>query len=271
VQRPDEAPEEIRAKMVIAADGASSKFGQRAGITRDVNRPMGIAARRYYKTEREIGPWFESWLELTDSQGRNFPGYGWVFPVEDGLMNVGAGLLNTFVGFKDLSAQNVLETFSGMLPERFDMDEEHAQGRVLSGPLPMGMSRRPPAVPGLLLVGDAGGLVNPFNGEGICMAMDTGKLAAELVAGALSSGREGLAQVYPAVLQERYGSYFWIGRKFVGALGHPEIMRVATKYGLTQRGLMKFLLRLMSGLSDGKDGDWQDKLLASLEKLAPAA
>ncbi len=268
---PDAEPETVRAKVVIAADGASSRFGGQAGVERDGTRPLGIAARRYYTTTRDIGPWFESWLEMQDDEGRSFPGYGWIFPVGEGRMNVGAGLLNTFVGFKDLSAKRVFDVFGGMLSPEFEVTPEHEDGPVLSGPLPMGFNRRPSAQPGLLLVGDAGGVVNPFNGEGIAFAMDTGKLAAELVYGSLATGRQGLAQIYPAMLQKQYGQYYWIGRKFVGALGHPEIMRFATRYGLPRRGVMKFLLKLMTGLTDGKEGDWQDRLLHVLERIAPAA
>lgn len=263
--------EVIRAKVVIASDGASSKFGSQAGIERDPRRPMGIAARRYYTITRDIGPWFESWLELEDAQGRNFPGYGWIFPVEPGVANVGAGLLNTFVGFKDISAKRAMETFTSMLGPKFECGDENAVGKILSGPLPMGMNRQPSAVPGLLLVGDAGGIVNPFNGEGIAFAMDSGELAAELVFGSLATDHRALAQIYPAMLEERYGGYYWIGRKFVGALGHPELMRLATKYGLPRKGLMKFLLKLMSGLTDGREGNWEDRLIAMFERMAPVS
>ena len=90
----DEEPYQVRAKLVIAADGASSRFGSVAGIRRDPGRPIGIAARRYYRTDRDLGPWMESWLEVSE-QGKMMPGYGWVFPVSEGVINVGAGLQNT--------------------------------------------------------------------------------------------------------------------------------------------------------------------------------
>ena len=77
---------------------------------------------------------------------------------------------------------------------------------MLSGPLPMGLNRAPQAVPGMLLVGDAAGAVNPFNGEGIAYAMETGEMAAELVHEALvQRPARARAMLYPTALRERYG------------------------------------------------------------------
>src|SRR3990170_1008039 len=172
-------PVEISARMVLAADGAASRFGGQAGIRRDASRPLGIAARRYYRTSRDVGPWFETWLDLWEN-GQMLPGYGWIFPVRPGVVNVGAGLLNTFRNFKEISARRVFDVFVSMLPQEWGINEETVEGPFMSGPIPMAINRTPAAVPGMLLVGDAVGIVNPFNGEGIAYAMECAKLAAEL-------------------------------------------------------------------------------------------
>src|SRR5205823_12418420 len=153
----DHPVREVRARYVIAADGASSRFAQRVGVKRDASRPLGIAARRYYRSGHAKTAWLESWLDLWEGEAL-LPGYGWVFPLPDGTVNVGAGLLNTFTGFKDVSAQRLFDAFVHMLPESWRLSDETATSPVLSGPLPMGMNRRPLAMPGMLLVGDAGGL-----------------------------------------------------------------------------------------------------------------
>jgi geranylgeranyl reductase family protein len=264
------APRTIRAKFVLAADGASSRFAGHAGVRRDPTRPLGIAARRYYRWDRAQVPWLEAWLDLWEGE-QLLPGYGWIFPIDDEVVNVGAGLLNTFHGFKDLSAQRVFDVFIKMLPAEWGLNEETAIGPVRSGPLPMGFNRRPLAQPGVLLVGDAGGLVNPFNGEGISYAMETGQAAAELVFEALEKGKPGLAQVYPTLLRQRYGKYFAMGNVFVKAIGNPRIMAFATKHGLHREWLMQFALRMMANLTDGPKGDVHDKILAALEAVAPAA
>ena len=268
VQREDGPPEQVRARFVIAADGASSRFAQRAGVRRDPSRPLGIAARRYFRSPVAQDPYFLSWLDL--QRGDNYlPGYGWIFPVGDGILNVGAGLLNTARGFRTLSARKVYDLFVSRLPDEWGCTEENAAGPILSGPLPMGMNRTPLAVPGLLVVGDAGGIVNPFNGEGIAYAMESGRLAAELVHEALALDRPGLAHIYPTLLRERYGRYFSIGRAFVKAIGYPAVMRSAVRYGLPRERLMAFLLKVMANLTDGRDGDLDDRIMDALLRLAP--
>ncbi|HXF74074.1 MAG TPA: FAD-dependent oxidoreductase, partial [Actinomycetota bacterium] len=237
---------------------------------RDEGRPLGIAARRYFRAAVDPGPWLESWLDLWEGDAL-LPGYGWIFPLADGTLNVGAGLLNTFRGFRDISAQRLFDAFVRQLPRSWGISEETAEGPVRSGPLPMGMNRRPLAVPGMLVVGDAGGIVNPFNGEGIAYAMESAEVAAELIAEALLGGRPALAQMYPTVLRERYGRYFAMGRGFVRAIGNPAVMRTATRYGLPRPVVMRFAMRVLANLTDGRRGDANDKLMWALERLARAA
>jgi geranylgeranyl reductase family protein len=266
----DHAPMEIRARLVLAADGAASRLGAQAGVRRDPARPLGIAARRYYRIARHPGPWFESWLDLWEGD-HILPGYGWLFPLPDGTVNLGAGLLNTFEGFKDISAQRLFTAFAAMMPPEWGISEATAIGRVLSGPLPMGGSRQPAAVPGMLLIGDAAGMVNPFNGEGIAYAMESAEIAAELAYEALARGRPGIAQMYPTVLRQRYGPYFSLGRGFARAIGHPSVMRAATRYLLPNQRIMDFAMRMLANLTDGREGDAQDRLMYAIERMVPAA
>jgi geranylgeranyl reductase family protein len=269
LEDPGAEPTQVRARFVVASDGASSRLGGQAGVRRNPRRPLGIAARRYYRTSYHPGPWLDVWMDLWEGDDI-LPGYGWLFPLADGTVNVGAGLLNTFKGFKDISAQRLFDAFASMLGP-FGIDESSAEGRALSGPLPMGFSRTPAAVPGMLLVGDAAGLVNPFNGEGIAYAMESGELAAELLHDALVKDRPGLAHLYPSLLRERYGRYYTLGNLFVKGIGEPRVMRILTDYGLRVRPLMRFLVRFMGNLTDGKAGGAQDRLIDALERLAPAA
>jgi flavin-dependent dehydrogenase len=88
------------------------------------------------------------------------------------------------------------------MPGEWQFDDEHATGPVRGGALPMGFNRTPHYSRGVLLVGDAGGAVNPFNGEGIAYAMESGLLAAEVAAQALARpagpSRERALQGYPS-------------------------------------------------------------------------
>jgi menaquinone-9 beta-reductase len=265
----DVEPGTIRARYVLAADGAASRFATPVGVTRDASRPLGIAARRYFRVEYHPGPWIESWLDLWDGD-LLLPGYGWLFPIAGGRINLGAGLLNTFENFEDISAQRLFDTFARMLPPEWGIGEETAEGRVLSGPLPMGLNRSPRAVPGLLLIGDAVGAVNPFNGEGIAYAIETAKMAADLVHEALVRDRPGLTMQYPQVLEDAYGAYYAVGRQFAKLIGKPAIMGRATAHLLPHRAIMAFALRAMANLSDGRDGDLQDRMLDVAMRVAKA-
>ena len=123
----------------------------------------------------------------------------------------------------------------------------------------------------MLLIGDAAGAVNPFNGEGIAYAMETAEVAAELVHEALVRDRPGIAMMYPAVLRERYGDYFSIGRGFAKLIGRPAIMGRATKYMLPNRRVMSFAMRVMANLTDGPEGDRQDRLFHLMQRIASAS
>ena len=122
-------------------------------------------------------------------------------------------------------------------------------GPIRGAALPMGFNRQPHYDRGLLLVGDAGGMVNPFNGEGIAYAMESGRLAAEVIAQALRARQRrraasGRCRPTRAVMKDALGGYYTLGRFFVKMIGNPEVMRLATQYGLPRPILMRFVLKL---------------------------
>jgi flavin-dependent dehydrogenase len=126
----------------------------------------------------------------------------------------------------------------------------------------------------VLLVGDSGGMVNPFNGEGIPYAMESGELAAEVVAQALGRpegpSRERALAAYPAELKARYGGYYRLGGVFVKLIGNPQIMRIATKHGMPHPTLMRFVLKLLANLTDPRGGDAMDRIINAMTRVAPA-
>jgi menaquinone-9 beta-reductase len=139
----------------------------------------------------------------------------------------------------------------------------------------MGFNRQPHYTRGMLLVGDSGGMVNPFNGEGIAYAMESGEIAAQTIAQALArptaDARERALQGYPTVLKQTYGGYYTVGRLFVRAIGDDRVMRLATRHGLPHPVLMRFVLKLMANLTDPRGGDAMDKVVNALSRIAPAA
>jgi geranylgeranyl reductase family protein len=268
---------EYRAPVVLACDGNSARLALALGLHKREDRPMGVAVRTYYESPRHDDDWLESWLELWDHSTptpRLLPGYGWIFGVGDGTSNVGLGVLNTSAAFGKTDYRQMLRQWMDGTPEEWGFREENRRGEILGAALPMGFNRQPHYTRGVLLVGDAGGMVNPFNGEGIAYAMESAALAAEIVAQALGrtgEARERALQGYPTALKQAYGGYYTLGRVFVKAIGNPNVMKLATRHGLPHPTLMKFTLKLLANLTDPAGGDAMDRLINGLSKLAPAA
>ena len=268
----------FRAPIVIAADGNSSRLSLAMGLQKRDNRPLGVAVRTYYTSPRHDDDWLESWLELWDGEpGASdlLPGYGWIFGVGDGTVNVGLGILNTSNAFGHVDYKDLLVRWLDHTPEAWGFREHNRTQPILGAALPMGFNRKPHYAAGLLLVGDAGGMVNPFNGEGVAYAMEAGEMAAEVVTQAMSrtteAGRERALRGYVNALDDRYGGYYTLGRVFVKAIGNPQVMKLATRYGLPRQTLMRFVLKLMANLTDPQRGDAMDRLINALSKVAPTA
>ena len=262
------------APLVVAADGNSSRLALAMGRTKRDDRPMGVAVRTYYRSPRTNDDWLESWLELWDGD-KLLPGYGWIFGVGDGTVNVGLGILNTSDAFQNVDYKDLLTRWLDQTPEQWGFRTENMTQPVRGAALPMGFNRQPHYGRGLLLVGDSGGMVNPFNGEGIAYAMESGALASEFIAQALArptpASREQVLYGYQKALQDTYGGYYTLGRYFVGLIGHPEVMRLATKYGLPRKRLMRFTLKLLANLTDPRGGDASDRVINALSRIAPSA
>ena len=242
------ATETVRARYLLVADGANSRFGRALGTTRSRRYPLGMAIRGYFRSPRHDEPWIESHLDLRDRRGDALPGYGWIFPVGDGTVNVGVGLLSTFKGWKSINTSHLMDAFVAMAPPTWEIRPETAVGAPTGGRLPMGGSVHPAAGPTWLVAGDASGAINPFNGEGIAYAYETGRMAADALDEALRTG-DGLALArYPERLEEVYGLYFRVARLFVRAIGNPAVMAELTRIGMHSRTLMEWVLRIMSNM-----------------------
>ncbi|KAA2264799.1 geranylgeranyl reductase family protein [Solihabitans fulvus] len=275
----DRVPVTYRAPLVLACDGVSARLALSVGIDKRDDRPMGVAVRRYYTSPRTKDDYLESHLELWDrsdpAQPVLLPGYGWIFGMGDGTVNVGLGILSTSKAFGTTDYRALLRSWLDGTPEEWGFREENASGKIGGAALPMGFNRTPHYRNGLLLVGDAGGMVNPFNGEGIGYAMESARLAAECVVQALARpaglSRERALAGYPAALKQALGSYYRLGNVFSKLIGNPVIMRTATKYGMPRESLMRLVLKLLAGLYDPKDGDSMDRVIVAATKLAPSA
>ena len=263
-----------RARLVVAADGNSSRLSLAMGLSKRDDRPLGVAIRTYYTSPRHDDDYLETWLELWDGDAL-LPGYGWIFGVGDGTSNVGLGLLNTSTAFQHIDYRTMLRRWLAAMPAEWGYTEENRVTPIRGAALPMGFNRTPHYTRGMLLVGDAGGMVNPFNGEGIAYAMESGEIAAQVIVQALArpggGGLELALRGYPQALKDAYGGYYTLGRKFVEAIGHPWFMKFATKHGLPRPALMRFTMKLLANLTEPRGGDAADRVINALSRITPAA
>lgn len=269
----------FRAPVVVAADGNSARLALGMGLAKRTDRPMGVAVRAYFNSPRSNDDYMESWLELWDGkpgESNLLPGYGWIFGMGDGTVNVGLGTVGSTSEPAKLNYRAMFRTWLDNTPPEWGFTTENQVGQVLGAALPMSFNRQPAYSRGLLLVGDAGGMVSPFNGEGISYAMEAAEMAADAIADARFRGfgtpsAEAALRGYPSRLKAEWGGYFRLGQVFVKLIEHPQVMHVCTRYGLPRPTLMRFTMKLLAHLYDGADGDWMDKVIRTLTKVAPSA
>ncbi|MGY1830868.1 geranylgeranyl reductase family protein [Geodermatophilus sp. SYSU D01180] len=272
---PGREPVTWRAPLVVSAEGLSGRLAKAIGLTRREDRPLGVAVRRYVQTPRGEDPYLDISFDLSAAgpTADSMPGYGWSFGMGDGTANVGFGLLDTRRG-GETDARTVLRRWLATLPREWQLGEEHAVTPLRGAGLPMALNRGPAYTRGLLLAGDTAGVVNPFNGEGISYALETGRMAGETAAAALAApegpAREAVLRRYPERLREAYGRHHRLGMAFLSLLDRPGLVRFATAHGLKRPAMVNAALRLMGNLSDGRDGDRFDRVVAVLTRLAPS-
>jgi len=249
----------VRARWVIVADGVRSPFGKLLGRTWHRGQVYGIAARSYCASPFSDEPWMHSHVELRDADGVIQPGYGWIFPLGDGTVNLGCGALSTDARPAKVNTKKLLALYASQQREAWQLGPEQS---VASALLPMGGAVSNVAGPNWALVGDAAACVNPLNGEGIDYGLETAVAAVELIA----DGGD-LTLAWPALLREHYGEAFTLARTLARLLTYPQFLPLAGPValrGLGGRYLMPAAARLMGNLVGEEDRD----LVARLWRLA---
>jgi geranylgeranyl reductase family protein len=175
----------FRARVVVGADGAMSVVAQKVGaFERDHDHWIG-AFRVYY--EGVTGMTNDIEIHFVDGL---IPGYFWIFPLDNGLANVGSGMIESDLRDPKKRIKLVEDTYK-VMREHPLFAPRFAQAKEVPGSrrgwvLPLGSKHRPMAGKGWMLVGDAAALIDPFSGEGIGNAMVSGRLAAAAALRALA-------------------------------------------------------------------------------------
>ncbi len=204
---------------------------------------------------------------MRDKHGRSISGYGWLFPLGDGTVNVGVGVLSSFKGWKDVNTSVLLDALVDSVPDYWQLTPEAKLTEPRGGKLPMAFSVGPKVGPNWVLVGDAAGAVNPFNGEGIDYAYETGRLAAGFVDRALGAGDPAQLLGYPQALEDTYGAYYRVARAFVRLIGQPILMRTLVRTGLRSRPLMEWVLKVMANLLDPDEEGMAERVYRAIERV----
>ena len=272
IVRSNGSDEEVRAHVVVAADGASSRVARALGMVMDAKRPLGLAVRAHFDARRPAADdeVIESYLELRDEQAL-LPGYGWIFPMGSSRINVGVGILSTYKGWRDVNTAHLMEAFMRSLPRDWnlpDISSLRSSGQLKGWRLPMGFGVRPPWRPGVIACGDAAGVVNPFNGEGISEAVESGVVGVEVALAAMGGAGPHDLSSYERRLDALWGPYYRLGRTFVRLIGRPAIMRTLTGVGMRVPPVMEFAFKLLANLYREEGGTFGDGLVRAMLRAA---
>lgn len=239
---------EVTCDQLIVADGARSSLGRKLGRRWHQETVYGVAARGYLTTPRSDDPWLTSHLELRSPDGAVLPGYGWIFPLGNGEVNIGVGALSTTRRPADLALRPLISYYTDL--RRDEWGFEGPPRAVASALLPMGGAVSGVAGPNWMLIGDAAACVNPLNGEGIDYGLETGRLAAEMLE------MSDFSQLWPALLTDHYARGFSVARRLALLLTFQRFLPATGPIAMRSTPLMRIAVRVMANLVTDEDADW---------------
>ena len=231
------------ADLVVLAAGAPGAAARALGAERVESEPFGLAIRTYAGSPRHADRHLEACLTLRGAEGGWVPGYGWMFPAGDGTVNIGAGSMSTMKGFRKLNLNRLLSDYRDLVAEEWELGDFLERPRAWR--LPMSVGRR--HGPGWAAVGDAAGLINPMNGEGIDYGLESGMLLADL----FLAGPATAPDAYDRIIGERFDGFLRTGRRFSFLIGHPWILRNGLRLAVGTQAVANITLQVMGNLVDG--------------------
>jgi len=255
--------EKYTADMTVVATGAPGAVARMLGADRVEDEPFGLAIRTYAETPRHADRHLEACLTLKDEYGTSIPGYGWMFPCGDGTVNIGVGALSTMKGFKSLNLNKLMASYRSLVQDSWDLGPNLERPRAWR--LPMSTQKR--HGDGWVAIGDAAGLVNPMNGEGIDYGLESGMLASDLFVQNPATAPER----YDIEVGERFDSFLRTGRRFSFLIGHPWILNTGLRMAVGTDAIAKITLQVMGNLVDSDTPGAAGKVLTLTDKVLGAA
>jgi geranylgeranyl reductase family protein len=239
---------EVACERLVVADGVRSPLGKLLGREWHRETVYGVAGRSYISSAMSDDPWISSHLELRGEEGEILSGYGWIFPLGTGEVNLGVGTLATSKRPANVAIKPLMKFYAEQRREEFQLSGNLRA--PTSALLPMGGAVSNVAGPNWALIGDAAACVNPLNGEGIDYGLESGRLVAEVMA-----EHTDLATVWPALLRDHYGESFSIARRLAGLVTVPRLLPTLGPAGMRSDWLMTLALRWMGNLVTDEDRD----------------
>jgi len=238
---------EVRCRRLVVADGVRSPIGKALGREWHRDTVYGVAGRSYVASRRSQDRWISSHLELRDPTGAPLTGYGWIFPLGNGEVNLGAGVLATAKRPPAVAIKPLMRHYADQCREPFGLEGELRA--TASALLPMGGAVSGVAGANWALIGDAAACVNPLNGEGIDYGLETGRLVAEM-----ALERSDL-RPWPQLLRHHYGEAFSLARRLAAIATVPRLVPTLGPAGMRSTALMRLALRWMGNLVTDEDRD----------------
>lgn len=278
----------VSASRLLLAEGVRSTVAKQLGSTWLRGMVHGVAARSYVATTRADEPWIHSHLELTDAEGHNQPGYGWVFPLGSGTVtppgapdlppgatgwaNLGCGALSTQQRPAKVNTKKLLHHYATQIANEWGL--VGAPQVVTSALLPMGGAVTKVAGRRWMAIGDTAALVNPLNGEGIDYALESAQLAVDLLLEHRNTPSPDFEKPWSAELQRHYGHAFSLARRLAVLLTMPKLLNAAG--GVVMGGpvagpMMGVAARLMGNLVTPEDEDLTARIWRAAGALSAAA
>lgn len=250
--------EKITADLTVAASGPPGTVARMLGANRVEGETFGLAIRTYAETPRHGDEHLEAMLSLKDENGTAVPGYGWMFPAGDGTVNIGVGALSTMKGFKKLNLNKLIEMYRAAVGDDWELGPNLERPRAWR--LPMSTQKR--FGPGWVAIGDAAGLVNPMNGEGIDYGLESGMLAADLFVENPATAPER----YDELVGERFDAFLRTGRRFSFLIGHPWILKTGLRMSVSTDAIANITLAVMGNLVDNSTPGAAGKVMWMADK-----
>lgn len=232
---------QIESKIVVGANGAYSKLAKELIGLEVADDSNSLGLRTYYKNVAGLDK--EGYIELHFLKDL-LPGYFWIFPMANGMANVGAGIRTDLMRKNKM---NIKKSFQEIIENHPEISKRFKNAEIVDDVklygLPLGSKKRKLTSNNLILIGDAAALIDPFTGEGIGNAMISGMLAAEQIEKSIITqdfSAEYLKD-YDNVLYKRLGSELALSKKMQDLTKYPWLFNFVVNKARKNKELQELI------------------------------